>query len=321
MDEDYAVSQVVIGTEFKQIIILDPTGTNLQRKYVIEGVPAYIDIMGLLEVDYTMTIVTRDGKVIYIRNGELTPTKIELESKPCGIARLDQSFFVACMDNFVYSYNHRSGKKNFALQMPAGILCLEPLEYGAAKGTKGLLIALANCELRMYSDRLLIHCLPLEDVATSLRFGVFGREDGCLVVVHKTKGIDVKILQRQFNINNYGARPAQLQDQDVPLNLPKKTKLFFEQSQRERDQAGDMYRNYQKDLLKMRLKVSQVYHKLLSEGGASAAQGTSTTFRIDASVQGLGPHFKLSLIHISEPTRLGMISYAVFCLKKKKLKE
>ena len=28
----------------------------------------------------------------------------------------------------------------------------------------------------------------------------------------------------------------------------------------------------------------------------------------------------LSLIHISEPTRLGMISYAVFCLKKKKNK-
>src|SRR5659263_713192 len=30
------------------------------------------------------------------------------------------------------------------------------------------------------------------------------------------------------------------------------------------------------------------------------------------------PVQKLSLIHISEPTRLGMISYAVFCLKKKK---
>ena len=29
---------------------------------------------------------------------------------------------------------------------------------------------------------------------------------------------------------------------------------------------------------------------------------------------------RLSLIHISEPTRLGMISYAVFCLKKKKTK-
>ena len=34
-----------------------------------------------------------------------------------------------------------------------------------------------------------------------------------------------------------------------------------------------------------------------------------------------GPQYvplSLSLIHISEPTRLGMISYAVFCLKKKK---
>ena len=29
----------------------------------------------------------------------------------------------------------------------------------------------------------------------------------------------------------------------------------------------------------------------------------------------------LSLIHISEPTRLGMISYAVFCLKKKQNKK
>src|SRR5450759_5824546 len=31
-----------------------------------------------------------------------------------------------------------------------------------------------------------------------------------------------------------------------------------------------------------------------------------------------GRDYDLSLIHISEPTRLGMISYAVFCLKKKK---
>ena len=34
-----------------------------------------------------------------------------------------------------------------------------------------------------------------------------------------------------------------------------------------------------------------------------------------------GAAMNLSLIHISEPTRLGMISYAVFCLKKKKKKK
>src|SRR5450756_645676 len=35
----------------------------------------------------------------------------------------------------------------------------------------------------------------------------------------------------------------------------------------------------------------------------------------------LGTLQELSLIHISEPTRLGMISYAVFCLKKKKTRK
>src|SRR5450756_2920508 len=39
---------------------------------------------------------------------------------------------------------------------------------------------------------------------------------------------------------------------------------------------------------------------------------------IDATI--VRAHQHLSLIHISEPTRLGMISYAVFCLKKKKPK-
>src|SRR5450756_591155 len=40
--------------------------------------------------------------------------------------------------------------------------------------------------------------------------------------------------------------------------------------------------------------------------------------RWTAAMIASGDRMDLSLIHISEPTRLGMISYAVFCLKKKK---
>ncbi len=39
-----------------------------------------------------------------------------------------------------------------------------------------------------------------------------------------------------------------------------------------------------------------------------------------ACVGGEDTRVVLSLIHISEPTRLALISYAVFCLKKKKKK-
>src|SRR5450756_1005659 len=45
----------------------------------------------------------------------------------------------------------------------------------------------------------------------------------------------------------------------------------------------------------------------------------STTLQASVPIVAERAVYWLSLIHISEPTRLGMISYAVFCLKKKKI--
>src|SRR5450756_2764837 len=62
----------------------------------------------------------------------------------------------------------------------------------------------------------------------------------------------------------------------------------------------------------------------LSPGAASRNRETSSGLRTMGSLWGWRTNGRwlaildLSLIHISEPTRLGMISYAVFCLKKKK---
>src|SRR5450759_423302 len=43
--------------------------------------------------------------------------------------------------------------------------------------------------------------------------------------------------------------------------------------------------------------------------------GTTSHLTKAENCQVIGYGYNLSLIHISEPTRLGMISYAVFCLK------
>src|SRR5450759_1345574 len=51
---------------------------------------------------------------------------------------------------------------------------------------------------------------------------------------------------------------------------------------------------------------------------AKQVQGKFSHVDIVINCAGIFPQKDLSLIHISEPTRLGMISYAVFCLKKKK---
>lgn len=38
-----------------------------------------------------------------------------------------------------------------------------------------------------------------QGVVSAIRFGIFGREDGTLVLVYKKQGIDVKMFGRKFN--------------------------------------------------------------------------------------------------------------------------
>ena len=67
--------------------------------------------------------------------------------------------------------------------------------------------------------------------------------------------------------------------------------------------------------------ASDVYKRQLLRGvRACLLLGTVALDRVPAVGvwwHGSGTHLRLSLIHISEPTRLLSISYAVFCLKKK----
>src|SRR5428012_21773 len=61
--------------------------------------------------------------------------------------------------------------------------------------------------------------------------------------------------------------------------------------------------------------ASDVYKR---QGLAAIASPSFCASSGDTQTGGMPLAMQLSLIHISEPTRLGMISYAVFCLKKKK---
>ena len=46
-------------------------------------------------------------------------------------------------------------------------------------------------------------------------------------------------------------------EQDVPLNIPKKTRVYVEQTKREREKASEMHRGFQRDLCKLRLSTAR----------------------------------------------------------------
>src|SRR5450756_3004902 len=81
-------------------------------------------------------------------------------------------------------------------------------------------------------------------------------------------------------------------------------------------QVGD-FRYHDRVPLKTRLDGVRVVPGAIARWGAYVAPGAvlmPSFVNVGAYVD-TGTMVDLSLIHISEPTRLGMISYAVFCLK------
>lgn len=292
LDEPDAVSSLYFGTEAGQLYILQPAGTEVRNKFQLSSPPVFVASTGLLDVDYRIVAACRDGHIYTVKNNEVSGLVIELESQPCGLVRTAKNILVGCMNNVVHNF-HVKGKKNYSLYMPASIQCMETLDIVRARTVKCLIVSLSNGELRVYNEKHLVSVYHVSDTVHGLRFGRLGREDNALVVTTKGGSLQVKIMPRQANLEGSGANAGPPPEQDIPLAVPKKTKLYVEQTQREREQAVDMHRIFQRDLCKLRLSTARAYVKVLQDGQGPVSYGAGTSVRLNATVQGLGPLFKI----------------------------
>ena len=89
--------------------------------------------------------------------------------------------------------------------------------------------------------------------------------------------------------------PKKLTD-DSNLNVPKKTKLYLDLIEREKEVASNMNQIFQNDLIKLRYKTLDTYVKMLKIGNAPQNYSTTSKIKLTASLQGLGPNFRLNLI-------------------------
>ena len=52
------------------------------------------------------------------------------------------------------------------------------------------------------------------------RFGKYGRETGCLIMVFRQRGLEVRILDRKFTIQKLQSTSKNVDEKDTPLPLP-----------------------------------------------------------------------------------------------------
>eukprot|EP00698_Gefionella_okellyi_P003862 TRINITY_DN13580_c0_g1_i1.p1 TRINITY_DN13580_c0_g1~~TRINITY_DN13580_c0_g1_i1.p1 ORF type:complete len:572 (-),score=130.88 TRINITY_DN13580_c0_g1_i1:93-1808(-) len=292
MDDEVAVGCLVVGTEARNIMILDPTGKRVLHKVKLKSVPSMLAVSGLLDVESRVVAACRDGNLYTMKNGELISSAIELESQPVGIVIVQKLIIVGCMDQQIHAFHFR-GKKAYSLYLPANICALEVL-HSKARGVAAVAVALENKEIRVYNGKQLISLTKTDDVVNGLVFGRYGREDHALVMSTRGNGLAVKILPRTASLEATAvAGPPPEQDQ--PLDVPKKTKLYVEQTEREREHGTDMHRVFQRDLCKLRLTTARAFVKVATDTQGPISVAASATVRLLARVAGLGPSFRLRL--------------------------
>lgn len=98
MDEEKAVTLLVIGTENKDLIILDQTGLSIKKQLQLKSVPCFIECSGQFDVEYRIFIACRDGKIYQVRNGAVAEQVFNVDSKPVGFVRFEKQLVIAAMN-------------------------------------------------------------------------------------------------------------------------------------------------------------------------------------------------------------------------------
>ncbi|XP_045616559.1 BBSome complex member BBS1 isoform X1 [Procambarus clarkii] len=289
--EDDAISCLVLGTESANIFILDPEAFTILNSMSLHSVPVFLSVSGLYDVEYRIIVACRNGQIYTLKRGtKIGRPTAELTSQPVGLLKRDKSIIVATMDQNLHSFNNK-GKRLWSLRLPAAITCVETLEIRTL-GLTLTALGMADNRVMIYRDKHLVDTIHTEDRISAMKFGRFGREDNTLVLVMKGGALLVKILKRtaRFEIEDTLGSAHALA---VKLNIPKKTKLFVDQTMRERENCVLMHRVFQHDLYRLRLNTARAYVQALETSSNPVSLSQTEPLKLSAQVLGLGPTFKL----------------------------
>ncbi|XP_029312764.1 BBSome complex member BBS1 [Cottoperca gobio] len=292
-DED-GVSCLVIGTESSDVFVLDPEAFIILSKMTLPAPPTMMDVTGQFDVEFRITVACRNGNIYILRRESDKPKYcIELSCHPVGLVRVGKNVVVGCTDESLQGFTQK-GKKLWKAVLPAPITTMAAMDL-PTRGFQAVLVGLANCEVQLYRDKNLLSSIKTPEVVASICFGRYGREDGTLIMTTKEGGLIVNILKRTAAFDDRDSAPGPPLAQSIRLNVPKKTKLYVDQTLRERESGLAMHRAFQMDLSRLRLAAAKAYVKALESSLTPMSSSLSEPLKMNAVVQGLGPSFKLTL--------------------------
>ncbi|EAT38940.1 AAEL009211-PA [Aedes aegypti] len=303
-NDSKSASCLILAVESSEIFILDTQAfvvLHQARACNYQGTPSMISATGQYDVDFRLVISTREGYLCLLRKGwPVGQHIVKLEYPSAGLALLpiDQTIVVVCMNNYLLCYS-KKGKKLWSVTLPQPAVCMTPVPLPHL-GISLVCVALRGGLVQFYCQKKLVDQFYAPETVSAMTFGRLGQEEHVLILVTSDGSLIVKILKRtaEFSTtdNIYDIKTAS-EEASGSLQIPKKTKIFVEQTLREKEHAAAIHNSFQSELWRMRLTAARATVDVINSADSNVSGDVGLTpIKMAAEVLGLGPVFKLYLV-------------------------
>ncbi|XP_078047895.1 BBSome complex member BBS1-like isoform X1 [Augochlora pura] len=288
---------IVLGTEFGEVLVLDPRTFTAMDKHFVGWAPVAFACTGLWTGDGKILIIARDGKIGAIKRG--SPMKLweQLPAPAVAISVLNNdNVAVTLMDGTLVGFS-KKGIKLWNVDVPGAILDSASLPVPQS-GLSLLAVSTAGFGIRIYDGKHHVDTLKIMEPVSALKYGRMGQEERTMAMVTVGGGLCVKILKRTADFSIHNTTTDSLTNDSPKFTIPKKTRLFVEQTIRERSEAKKIHSTFQQGLLRLRLIVAKKTVESLNESQDSGP----CLITMEATVLGLGPSYqiRITLTNVSD---------------------
>ncbi|KAG4086548.1 hypothetical protein H8356DRAFT_1734355 [Neocallimastix lanati (nom. inval.)] len=308
-DDEESLSYLVVGVNEKIVYIVNPNGCQVIEKFQLSSSIQLMSVYGFYDSSYHIVVGCFDGSLYYLTSNSCYKI-VQLEFLPIGIVTFEKSLIVGCMNNTLYSYS-LSGKKKYSISMPSPIVNIKEIP-GQMKKIKCYAVSLQNNEVRIFSDKNLILTIPTPDIITGMVFGKFEREQNGLIMATKSGGLIIKFLKRNATstLQDINLKPPIEQKQ--PIIVPKKTRLYINQTVREKENPKEIHSVFQRDLFRIKLIAARSYVRTFQNTLNPISVTPTSKIKMMLEVMGINVNFKIRLDIINIGTNIAKDLYLVF---------
>ena len=284
-------SFLLVGSENNHIFIINPAENKIINKGKLPGTPFLILSDGTYNGEHKIIIADRYCN-IYILEKTKIEKKIVLSHHIVSMLYADERIYVGSISKQYMSLK-KNGSLDFSIQQPNIITCMEM----AKRENEEILILIAtkDSELRIYDKKKLIHVLQIGDNIFGMKFGKLGIKEDCLILCTYSGALLAKSFNPEIKAENLKIKKSEPSEKNNKIDVPKKPPMFRDLVQREKDNKNEIQRKFITDLMKIKYKAMETYVKILKKGNIPQNFSDSKNMKISASLEGLGPNFKLNI--------------------------